>query len=1051
MIRKTKSRPLLYSLIVGGAVALTLLLFGALEMSHATAARAPTAAELEVTPDTLAFTATPSNLTPPGQPITITNAGGGLAPMIWAVTKDAEWLTLEGSEAGLLLPGVSHMVTATVDATDLQDGEYTGHITVTATNVSSQPVTGSPHVITITLQVGEHPILEIWPPTLDFDVQPSTSLSVLKDVRISNVGQKPLTWTATARHNWLHIEPLSGTLGTQEIMTAHVGVDPTDFVPREVYSNLLTINAPGALNSPQVITISAVTDILQGGALDVSPRRLTFQAIQGGRRPSPQALIASNSYTDPSIMGWGAWEDSPWLSLHPHLGYLLSGQSVPLYNYVDTSRLRTGTYTASYLVVGEPEKNVANTPQRVTVTLKMLPYAPCPAGKTPPTITDLSPAYGYNLAAQTVVITGANFTGDVRASLEGYPLDNVQRVSATRLEAHVPAGLAPGTYHLHVISGNDCGTELLRAFTVLDPAPPRITRITPQSGVQDRVTTIDIYGSNFAPAITVTLDNNLALADLVFIDTTHLRGAIPISLSQQAYTLTIAPTLNNHPVPTLTTVLTHAYQVVDSANADDLWATPKDIWLYPTAMRAGADDAGLGLSVRRTGGRSELTDVEVAFYAGALSQDNLIATGSVPVLAPAGQGLSSTQKVSWTPQGAGEVTLYAHIDPADKVTEFNEDNNIISRTVTVLEPADDEIAPHVDDFTIAHGAAETTARQVLLNTSASDTGGSGIAQLYFVEYEYIASAGTWAPVQTSDWLAYDVARTDFAWALIPDAGVHYLQAWAADGDGNISRFPHFQYINYLPPTEHVARNDVQIYRQALNPDQELYVEVTPITGDPDLYIWPPDWEQGNPPWVSNISGNDIDALTVPISQTISGTYQIEIYGYTRAEYELEIEARAPTHAPLAVRGGLDDSKTPRDQPAIQPDSAPPNTTGLPAANVIEDPQPSFPPVTLTGPIAGQLRQPYIFTATLQAVTAPIPLTYTWQATDFTPHVTSSSALTAAHTFSWTKAGLKAITVTLSNAEGQSQDTHTITITPANKIYLPLVIKNSYNATRRNRR
>jgi len=93
----------------------------------------------------------------------------------------------------------------------------------------------------------------------------------------------------------------------------------------------------------------------------------------------------------------------------------------------------------------------------------------------------------------------------------------------------------------------------------------------------------------------------------------------------------------------------------------------------------------------------------------------------------------------------------------------------------------------VDTFSINDGAANTDNRQVRLSTTAHDNpGGSGVASLLYIEYEFIQSIADWVPVAIGDWLAYDETRTDYLWALQPSAGVHYLQVWVADGAGNIS-------------------------------------------------------------------------------------------------------------------------------------------------------------------------------------------------------------------------------------------------------------------------
>ena len=154
----------------------------------------------------------------------------------------------------------------------------------------------------------------------------------------------------------------------------------------------------------------------------------------------------------------------------------------------------------------------------------------------------------------------------------------------------------------------------------------------------------------------------------------------------------------------------------------------------------------------------------------------------------------------------------------------------------------------------------------------------------FVEYMFNEASKVWVPVQVSGWQTYS---QEAQWELYPEGGMRFLQAWASDAHGNISKYPYFQYINYIKPCDPVSRDGRRIYRQHLEVGERLYAAVAPCSGDPDLYVWPPDWEEGDPPWVSNVGGSATDQ--VYITATVKGNYQIEVYGYTAAWYDINIE------------------------------------------------------------------------------------------------------------------------------------------------------------------
>ena len=297
----------------------------------------------------------------------------------------------------------------------------------------------------------------------------------------------------------------------------------------------------------------------------------------------------------------------------------------------------------------------------------------------------------------------------------------------------------------------------------------------------------------------------------------------------------------------------------------------------------------------------------------------LLGNGSIPLLSP--RGAQTTSGVNWTPAAAGEYTIYAVIDPDHLFNETLESNNVISRAVTILPAAGDQLAPHVDSFVVNDGASSITNLTVSLDTVASDTGGSGVASLQFVQYQYSAAADLWAPVQNSGWLDYTAAQSNYAWNLAPANGVIYLQAWAMDHAGNVSIYPYGAYVSYLPPSESVAADQVHIYRYELSAGQSMTVRVTPISGDPDLYIWAPDYAT-RPPWVSNLNSGLVEEIS--ISAPVAGTYQIEVYGYTAAEYAITVTLSAGPASHTTLAGPTVSNKSTYTQPYVPLESEPGN-------------------------------------------------------------------------------------------------------------------------------
>ncbi|HSD84235.1 MAG TPA: hypothetical protein VLG46_10265, partial [Anaerolineae bacterium] len=73
-------------------------------------------------------------------------------------------------------------------------------------------------------------------------------------------------------------------------------------------------------------------------------------------------------------------------------------------------------------------------------------------------------------------------------------------------------------------------------------------------------------------------------------------------------------------------------------------------------------------------------------------------------------------------------------------------------------------------------------------------------------------------------------------------------------------------------------------------------------------------------------------------------------------------------------------------------------------------------VVITGTTAALVDYPQTYVANVDPVTASLPLTYTWQATDQSP-LTIAGGLSTSATFTWTSTGPKMISVTVSNDGG----------------------------------
>ena len=104
--------------------------------------------------------------------------------------------------------------------------------------------------------------------------------------------------------------------------------------------------------------------------------------------------------------------------------------------------------------------------------------------------------------------------------------------------------------------------------------------------------------------------------------------------------------------------------------------------------------------------------------------------------------------------------------------------------------------------------------------------------------------------------------------------------------------------------DHIAQNQGRIYRYQLQAGNTLTARIEPVNGDPDLYVWAPDY-QTRPPWVSNLSDAvDMVSFTAPVSRNLSGR-SIWIYN---SGYRLNVDVTPADNLEAAQVNGVDPDK-----------------------------------------------------------------------------------------------------------------------------------------------
>ena len=176
---------------------------------------------------------------------------------------------------------------------------------------------------------------------------------------ISNDGGDTLNWTvsddADGGKDWLSLAPPSGTsTGETDDVTLSVDIGG---MSAGSYSCTITIEDPGATNSPQTVPVS----------LTINPA--------GGANPPDQTLGIRNS--GGGTLDWSVSDDADWLTLDPTSGSS-TGETDDVTLSVDITGMSAGSYSATLagMSAGSYSATItivapgaSNTPQTVPVTL----------------------------------------------------------------------------------------------------------------------------------------------------------------------------------------------------------------------------------------------------------------------------------------------------------------------------------------------------------------------------------------------------------------------------------------------------------------------------------------------------------------------------------------------------------------------------------------------------------------------------------------------------------------------------------------------------------
>ncbi len=297
----------------------------------------------------LNFTAMEARNNPVPQTITFYNLGR--SNLNWTASSNTSWLqTIPAS--GSVNWEQTATISITPDIGSLTAGQYFGQITISDPNAMNNP-----KMIDVYLTI-TGPSLSISQNNYNFTASKETLNPEPQVLTISNTGGGTLNWSITPNCNWMQIEPDLGviTTGSADVM---LNIDQSN-MEYGTYNCQLTVEAPNASNSPQVVTVSL--DVLRP-EIGFSPASLDFECDVDDPNVLTQVLEISNNGYD--TLNWNIAEDCEWLSVLPVSGQCAAGPNEVMLT-VDTTALEIGYYDCQLTITDE---NASNSPVTVPVSL----------------------------------------------------------------------------------------------------------------------------------------------------------------------------------------------------------------------------------------------------------------------------------------------------------------------------------------------------------------------------------------------------------------------------------------------------------------------------------------------------------------------------------------------------------------------------------------------------------------------------------------------------------------------------------------------------------
>jgi hypothetical protein len=217
---------------------------------------------LQLGSSSLNFKMASGAVTPASQSVLLSEASNAVHPSLittsaasttWSAQADQNWISLPVTSGSL-----PFQLPVNVNPSGMSSGTYTGHIKITAGELSGSPASIP---VTFTVNPASAAILQANPSALSFTMTIGEATPNGQSIALSDSSGSPASWTAQADQSWIVLSSSAGSLPSQ----VSISMNPQG-LSTGTYSGHVQITAAGLSGSPVSIPVSfAIASAIPSG------------------------------------------------------------------------------------------------------------------------------------------------------------------------------------------------------------------------------------------------------------------------------------------------------------------------------------------------------------------------------------------------------------------------------------------------------------------------------------------------------------------------------------------------------------------------------------------------------------------------------------------------------------------------------------------------------------------------------------------------------------------------------------------------------------------